>query len=65
MGARTVPHSYFSELVLSFLPYIIGLSILGLLYSLVLFIWEARYTKKIKTVRLVLLLLSMLGYLII
>lgn len=65
LGAWTLPHTYFSELVLSFLPYIVALSILWLLYSLVLFVWESRYTKKIKTSRLVLLILSMTWYLVV
>ncbi|MEI6426410.1 MAG: endonuclease/exonuclease/phosphatase family protein [Candidatus Absconditabacteria bacterium] len=64
MGAWIFPHAYFSELVLSFLPYIIGLSILGLLFSLLLFVRESRH-KKIQGFQLFLFILSMLGYLIV
>jgi hypothetical protein len=65
MGAWIFPHAYFSELVLSFLPYSIVISIFGLLYSFVLFSWESRKKTKIKSSRLFLLIFSMVGYLVV
>ena len=60
--AWIMPHAYFSELVLSFLPYSIALSVLGLVGSLIIWII---YKKQIKGLRSGLFIMSVMWYLVV